>query len=92
MSFDLRISKQAHAVIFSCKRTIIFRACSQKLNILPKENKTVGVIRMLQNILPQSALFTIYKCSSSPAKIKIISHMIKHSVNLFTKKLGITSI
>ena len=39
MSFDFRISKQAHAVIFSCKRTIIFQACSQKHLEMILDNK-----------------------------------------------------
>ena len=89
MSFNPDISKQAHEVIFSRKRSVsshppltfnnipVAQTNSQKhlrmrldkkLNfeeqlkkVESKVNKTIGIIRKLQTILPRSALLTIYK-------------------------------
>ena len=94
MSFNPDISKQAHEVIFSCKRSVpshppltfnnipVARTNSQKhlgmqldkkLNfeeqlkkVESNVNKTIGIIRKLQNVLPRSALFTIYKSFIRP--------------------------
>ena len=89
MSFNPDISKQAHEVIFSRKRSIVTHPplnfnnipvaqtnsqkhlgmqLDRKLNfeehlskVESKVNKTIGIIRKLQNLLPRSALITIYK-------------------------------
>ena len=94
MSFNPDISKQAHEVIFSRKRSIVthpplnFNNISvaqtnsqkhlgmqldRKLNfeehlskVESKVNKTIGIIRKLQNVLPRSALITIYKLFIRP--------------------------
>ena len=94
MGFNLDISKQAHEVIFSRKRSVsshppltfnnipVARTNSQKhlgmqldkkLNfeeqlkkVESNVNKTIGIIRKLQNILPRSALLTIYKSLIRP--------------------------
>ena len=88
------ISKQAHEVIFSHKRSIashppltfnsipgaqtnsqkhLGMQLDKKLNFEEhlsraesKVNKTVGIIRKLQNVLPRSALITIYKSVITP--------------------------
>ena len=89
MSFNPDISKQAHEIIFSSKRSIIFHppltfndipvAQTNSQNHLgmqldkriyfeehlskveSKVNKTIRIIRKLQNVLPLSALLTIHK-------------------------------
>ena len=89
MIFNPDISKQAHEVIFSRKRSIashppltfnniqiaqtnlqkhLGMQLDKKLNfeehfhkVESKVNKTIGIIRKLQNVLPRSALLTIYK-------------------------------
>ena len=90
MSFNPDISKQAHEIIFSCKRSSIashppltfnnipvaqtnsqkqFRMqLDKKLNfeehfskVESKVNKAIDIIRKRQNVLPRSALLTIYK-------------------------------
>ena len=89
MSFNPDISKQAHEIIFSSKRSIIFHppltfndipvAQTNSQNHLgmqldkriyfeehlskveSKVNKTIRIIRKLQNVLPLSALPTIHK-------------------------------
>ena len=94
MSFNPDISKQAHEVIFSRKRSIVthpplnFNNISvaqtnsqkhlgmqldRKLNfeehlskVESKVNKTIGIIRKLENVLPRSALITIYKSFIRP--------------------------
>ena len=94
MSFNPDISKQAHEIIFSHKRSIashppltfnnipVAQTNSQKhlgmqldkkLNfeehlskVESKVNKTIGIIRKLQNVPPQSALLTIYKSFIRP--------------------------
>ena len=94
MSFNPDISKQAHEVIFSRKRSVsshppltfnnipVARTNSQKhlgmqldkkLNfeeqlkkVESNVNKTIGIIRKLQNVLPRSALLTIYKSFIRP--------------------------
>ena len=94
MSFNPDISKQAHEVIFSRKRSItphpsltfnnipVAQTSSQKhlgmhldkkLNfeehlrkVESKVNKTIAIIRKLQNVLPRSALLTIYKSFVRP--------------------------
>ena len=94
MSFNPDISKQAHEVVFSRKRssvshpTLTFNNISvsqtssqkhlgmhldKKLNfeehlskVETKVKKSVGIIRKLQNILPRSALLTVYKSFIRP--------------------------
>ena len=94
MSFNPDISKQAHEVIFSRKRSIVTHPplnfnnipvaqtnsqthlgmqLDRKLNfeehlskVESKVNKTIGIIRKLQNVLPRSALITIYKSFIRP--------------------------
>ena len=86
MSFNPDISKQAHEVIFSRKRSIVThpplnfnnipvaQTNSQKhlgmqldlSKVESKVNKTIGIIRKLQNVLPRSALITIYKSFIRP--------------------------
>ena len=94
MSFNPDISKQAHEVIFSRKRSItshppitfknipVAQTNSQKhwrmqidkklnfkehLNkVESKTNKTIGIIRKLQNVVQRSALLTIYKSFIRP--------------------------
>ena len=94
MSFNPDISKQAHEVIFSRKRSVsshppltfnnipVAQTNSQKhlgmqldkkLNfeeqlkkVESNVNKTIGIIRKLQNVLPRSALLTIYKSFIRP--------------------------
>ena len=94
MSFKLHISKQAHEVVFSQKRSVSFhppltfnnipvaQTNSQKhlgmqldkklkfeehlKKVESKVNKTIGIIRKLQNVLPQSALLTIYRSFIRP--------------------------
>ena len=94
MSFNPDISKQAHEVIFSCKRSVsshppltfnntpVAQTNSQKhlgmqldkkLNfkeqlkkVESNVNKTTGIIRKLQNVLPHSARLTIYKSFIRP--------------------------
>ena len=94
MSFNPGISKQAHEVVFSCKRSLVSHPSltfnnipvaqtssqkhlgmhlDKKLNfeehlskIETKVNKSVGIIRKLQNVLPQSALLTVYKSFIRP--------------------------
>ena len=94
MSFNPDISKQAHEVIFSRKRSVITHPpltfnnipvaqtnsqkhlgmhLDRKLNfeehltkVESKVNKTIGIIRKLQNVLPRSALITIYKSFIRP--------------------------
>ena len=94
MSFNPDISKQAHEVIFSHKRSItchppltfnnipVAQTNSQKhlrmrldkkLNfeeqlkkVESKVNKTIGIIRKLQNVLLRSELLTIYKSFIRP--------------------------
>ena len=89
MSFNPDISKQAHKVNFSCKRSIVFHPpltfnnisvaktnsqrhlimqLDKKLHIEEdlskvesKVNKTTGIIRKLQYVLPRSAVLTIFK-------------------------------
>ena len=43
-----------------------FRLCRYLNNVLNKVNKTVGVLRKLQNVLSISTLVTIYKASVRP--------------------------
>ena len=94
MSFNPDISKQAHEVIFSRKRSIVTHPplnfngipvaqtnsqkhlgmqLDRKLNfeeylskVESKVNKTKSIIRKLQNVLPRSALITIYKSFIRP--------------------------
>ena len=94
MRFNPDISKQAHEVIFSRKRSLsshppltfnnitVARTNSQKhlgmqLDKKPNfeeqlkkvestVNKTIGIIHKLQNVLPRSALLTIYKSFIRP--------------------------
>ena len=94
MSFNPDISKQAHEVIFSRKRSLVShpsltfnnipvaQTSSQKhlgmhldkkldfeehlSKIETKVNKSVGIIRKLQNVLPRSALLTVYKSFVRP--------------------------
>ena len=94
MSFNPNSSKQAHEVIFSCKRFVsshpplmfnnipVAQTNSQKHLIMQpdkklnfeeqlkkvesKVNKTIGIIRKLQHVLPQSALLTIFKSFIRP--------------------------
>ena len=78
MSFNPDISKQVHEVIFSRKSSVSFhppltvnnipvaRTNSQKHLGMQLVNKTIGVIRKLQNVLPRSALLTIYKSFIRP--------------------------
>ena len=94
MSFNPDISKQAHEVIFSRKRSIVIHPplnlnnipvaqtnsqehlgmqLDRKLNfeehlskVESKINKAIGIIRKLQNVLPRSALITIYKSFIRP--------------------------
>ena len=94
MSFNPHISKQAHEVIFSRKRSIVTHPplnfnnipvaqtnsqkhlgmqLDRKLNfeehlskVESKVNKTIGIIQKLQNVLPRSALITIYKSFIRP--------------------------
>ena len=94
MSFNPDISKQAHEVIFSRKRSVsshppltfnnipVAQTNSQKhlgmqldkkLNfeeqlkkVESNVNKTIGIIHKLQNVLPRSALLTIYKSFIRP--------------------------
>ena len=94
MSFNPDISKQAHEVIFSRKRSLVYHPSltfnnipvaqtssqkhlgmhlDKKLNfeehlskVETKVNKSLGIIRKLQNVLPRSALLTVYKSFIRP--------------------------
>ena len=94
MSFNPDISKQAHEVLFSRKRSIVSHPpltfnnipvaltnsqkhlgmqLDSKLNfeehlskVESKVNKTIGIIRKLQNVLSRQALITIYKSFVRP--------------------------
>ena len=94
MSFNPDISKKAHEVVFSRKRSLashpsltfnnipVAQTSSQKhlgmhldkkLNfeehlskVETKVNKSVGIIRKLQNVLPRSPLLTVYKSFIRP--------------------------
>ena len=94
MSFNPDISKQAHEVVFSRKRSLVSHPSltfnnipvaqtssqkhlgmhlDKKLNfeehlskVETKVNKSVGIIRKLQNLLPRSALLTVYKSFIRP--------------------------
>ena len=94
MSFNPDISKQAHQVVFSRKRSLVSHPSltfnnipvaqtsserhlgmhlDKKLNfeehlnkVETKVNKSDGIIRKLQNVLPRSALLTVYKSFIRP--------------------------
>ena len=94
MSFNPDISKQAHELVFSRKRSLVSHTSltfnnipvaqtssqkhlgmhlDKKLNfeehlskVETKVNKSVGIICKLQNVLPQSALLTVYKSFIRP--------------------------
>ena len=94
MSFNPDISKQAHEVVFSRKRSLVSHPSltfnnipvaqtssqkhlgmhlDKKLNfeehlskVETKVNNSVGIIRKLQNVLPRSALLTVYKSFIRP--------------------------
>ena len=94
MSFNPDISKQAHEVVFSRKRSLVSHRSltfnnipvaqtssqkhlgihlDKKLNfeehlskVETKVNKSVGIILKLQNVLPRSALLTVYKSFIRP--------------------------
>ena len=90
MNFNPDISKQAHEVAFSRKRSLVSHPSLTFINNIPvaqtssqkhlgmhldkklnfeehlskveaKVNKSVGIIRKLQNVLPRSALLTVNK-------------------------------
>ena len=86
MSFNPEISEQALEFIFSRKRTISHPSLTfddtpvldklyfeELLNkVIPKVNKTIGVIRKLQNVLPRPALLRICKSLSDPIYINVL--------------------
>ena len=54
-------------------------------NILNKVNKTIGLLRKLQNILPRGPILTIYNRLSDPILITMMLFMINTTIILFTK-------
>ena len=55
-------------------------------NMANKVNKTIGLLRKLQNTLPRPSLFTIYKSFIRPHLIMAMLSMIKQIMYLFNKK------
>ena len=53
--------------------------------VLCKINKTIGLIRKLQNLLPRTALITLYEAFVSPTLIMAISFTIKSTMHRFTR-------
>ena len=60
--------------------------------VFTKISKTIGLLRKLHNFLPRAEFITIYKLSSDPILIIVISFMIKHIICLFTKNSDLFSI
>ena len=54
-------------------------------NILNKVNKTIGLLRKLQNILPRGLLLTIYKSFIRPYFIMGMLYMINTIIILSTR-------
>ena len=78
----------------TCSQKYLRMILDNKLNfehlnkITPKVNKTIGAIHNLRNILPQPTILTIYKPFIRPhLDYGDILYIIKHSMNLFKKKL-----
>ena len=53
--------------------------------VTTKINKTIGLLRKLQNLLPRTALITIYKAFVRPISIMVISFMNKLLICPFNK-------
>ena len=55
-------------------------------NILNKVNKTTGLLRKLQNILPRGSLLTIFKSFVRPHLIAVMLYMTRVIIILFIRK------